>query len=924
MQFVTSVLTSFSLIHSSKQTPQFGFVQTRAKTLLRICRKFFNSYWLVVLMFVVATSTQASEFYVSPSGSPSGNGSAASPWDLQTALNQPSAVKPGDTIWVRGGVHRLANRPTKFISRLSGVDGQPITVRAYPGERATIDGNLQQTMGGWVNYWGLEIMNSQQFGGGLLPNRNTPQSGPWPTTWWVTYDGKQTDFCVSGFDLQAPHCKLINMVIHDNIGGGIGMDIAAGDAEVYGTLSYYNGWQGPDRAHGHGIYGQNAAPTTKYIIDCLVFDNYALGMQATGTGPTPIADNFDVEGSAFFLNGALAASHQANLLLGAFQGQAQNPVVLTNFIYDTMGSGADFNLGYDGGSLNAICEGNYFQTSTQFGGNVNMMLAGNTFVSGIIGVDRNSYPNNNYLSARPTQNFISVRPNKYEPGRANIIVYNWEKLNSVAVDVSQVLSIGAAYEVRNAQDFYGVPVASGTYQGGAIMLPTMGLSVASPVGANPPAASGPDFNAFVLLPLGSTGSASNSPPAISPIPDQTIIANSQVTTIPFTVSDPDTASGNLIVSASSSNPQLFPNANISIAGSGANRNLMLTPAPGQSGTATITVTVSDGNLSSRNSFTLTTIDTNSSGQKVYLPSLAANATVAAPMRLTADAQSPTVKFASAIVAGQGTVDFTINIPVADNYVVWGKVFSPSYASDSFYVSVDNGLEDIYDDAEGAWSNNWQWTVVNGRGSTGTPGAMSPRLFALSPGRHVIHFRSREVGATLAAILVTNDRDFVPRDLIANDDRLTAAPDITSTFSPIALVGNDADLLDYTLSIANISDTSAQGATVSFANGMLYYTPPPDFTGEDNFVYVATDGAGNYARATVRVNVQPTGSVSLHSDEMQLRFQGIPNVLYEVQVSDDLLTWTTIATLFADENGLLLCNDPDASQQDLRFYRIVQQ
>ncbi len=72
----------------------------------------------------------------SPNGSPSGNGSINSPWDLQTALNQPSTVHPGDTIWLRGGTY-----VGHFTSNLNGTSSSPIIVRQYAGERATIDGN---------------------------------------------------------------------------------------------------------------------------------------------------------------------------------------------------------------------------------------------------------------------------------------------------------------------------------------------------------------------------------------------------------------------------------------------------------------------------------------------------------------------------------------------------------------------------------------------------------------------------------------------------------------------------------------------------------------------------------------------------------------------------------------------------------------
>src|SRR3954451_14072417 len=44
-------------------------------------------------------------FYVTTNGTSSGNGSMSSPWSLAYALNSPSSIRPGDTIWVRGGTY---------------------------------------------------------------------------------------------------------------------------------------------------------------------------------------------------------------------------------------------------------------------------------------------------------------------------------------------------------------------------------------------------------------------------------------------------------------------------------------------------------------------------------------------------------------------------------------------------------------------------------------------------------------------------------------------------------------------------------------------------------------------------------------------------------------------------------------------------
>lgn len=58
---------------------------------------------------------------------------------------------------------------------------------------------------------------------------------------------------------------------------------------------------------------------------------------------------------------------------------------------------------------------------------------------------------------------VIVRPNKYQPGRANVIVLNWDGAASVDVDLSSVKSAGQVYEILDARTMK--PVASGKYQG---------------------------------------------------------------------------------------------------------------------------------------------------------------------------------------------------------------------------------------------------------------------------------------------------------------------------------------------------------------------------------------------------------------------------------------------------------------------------
>lgn len=101
---------------------------------------------------------------------------------------------------------------------------------------------------------------------------------------------------------------------------------------------------------------------------------------------------------------------------------------------------------------------------------------------------------------RPAGVQIFVRPNRYEAGRANIIVYNWDLRDQVAVDVSSVLSPGANFEIRDAQNYFGDPLVKATYRGEPILLPMNLSRMTLPVGnvERVPRHTAPEFAVFVL------------------------------------------------------------------------------------------------------------------------------------------------------------------------------------------------------------------------------------------------------------------------------------------------------------------------------------------------------------------------------------------------------------------------------------------
>ena len=440
---------------------------------------------IFLLVFTSIDSALAAEFFASPDGSSSGDGSIAKPWDLNTALGHPASVQPGDTIWLRGGTYTGS-----FTSSLLGSSGSPITVRNYEHEAVRIDGGVGNSNailtinGGWAYYWGFEVMSSN-------PVRTDTGAGE-------VLSGV-------GINVYRPNIKLINLIVHDTA-QGIGFWGKVLDSEIYGSLIYNNGWNADDRPHGHGIYTQNDdSSRPKIIRDNIIFNGYSFGIHAYTEGGK--LNGFELIGNTWFGTGAASSGtggHKDDCLIGGSQ-PAEAIVLRDNMGWAQSQGGRNVRLGWSKSAANVDVSlfNNYFWGALIFNTPwQSIVMTGNT-LSSVSGVDANAYPNNTYLNAAPTKNKVFVRRNIYEPDRAHIIVYNWESADTVNVDVSSILTKGAAYEVRNAQNYFSSPVLSGVYNGEALSLPMDGLLPAQPIGdpgaIAPSEYTGKQFNVFVLV-----------------------------------------------------------------------------------------------------------------------------------------------------------------------------------------------------------------------------------------------------------------------------------------------------------------------------------------------------------------------------------------------------------------------------------------
>ncbi|MEZ6150055.1 MAG: Ig-like domain-containing protein [Pirellulaceae bacterium] len=138
--------------------------------------------------------------------------------------------------------------------------------------------------------------------------------------------------------------------------------------------------------------------------------------------------------------------------------------------------------------------------------------------------------------------------------------------------------------------------------------------------------------------------------------------------------------------------------------------------------------------------------------------------------------------------------------------------------------------------------------------------------------------------------------------IANPDTVNGTEDTTLTIPAggTPIVAGDVrfndrpgpatatDEVNQTLTVTGVSNVSTQGGTVSFAAGVISYTPVKDFNGTDTFTYTLSDGAGGTATGTVTVNVAAVNDPPVAGADSISGFRNLPITL-------------TAASLLANDN-----------------------
>jgi hypothetical protein len=387
---------------------------------------------LLALLLFSSLVAQGADWYVAPEGASANPGTKESPWDIASALNGRKEVGPGDTVYLLEGTYR--RRPNElFDVRLAGTADKPIVVRPA-GPEARIDGGLA-VQSPSANVWirDLEIFVSEPVPEKPVSAGSSPADLKRPHGGLHMHGGKD--------------CKYINLVIH-NCNQAISCWLGEINPEIYGCIMYGNGWLGVDRGHGHCIYTQNDQGV-KTISNCIMTCRYngSYTMHAYGSERAYVNNYLATEnicyGEGPFLVGGGRPSHGIR--------------VHRNFLY-----GVDMRIGYTA-PYNEDCD-----------------IRDNVIMSGRLEITRyrNALQENNLVLAkndpRPAQTKAILLPNKYDPGRAHLVVYNSGKAQAVEVDANSFAKDGDSVELLDPKNLFGEVVATATCRNGTVRIPIAG------------------------------------------------------------------------------------------------------------------------------------------------------------------------------------------------------------------------------------------------------------------------------------------------------------------------------------------------------------------------------------------------------------------------------------------------------------------
>ena len=455
--------------------------------------------------------------YVTADGTQDGDGSIGDPVNLATVCSALSTVALGSIIHVTPG-----NYEGDFVFIHDGASDNRIVINFEFG--AKIEGSFTLN-GNYVTCIAVDVFNTHL-------SRLSAQVGSAPTD-IVQREG----LSIYGIGAIFAHPK-----VQDAMGNGCGFWQTSYNSILYGLWTLNNGWDAPDRGHGHGLYTQNGTLGPKLIRNCVLAQGYSGGIRAYTTNQELAYTTVD-----------RCISIHDQIHLGGHSPASQCAITNNRIWTDGLEIGET-----DRGNGDVIISGNYVVNSPNTRCFVfrfwdDLTAINNVFVMrqnnglGLLGeylrlspttetINNNTYyyeprvdgkyfllydyateppviaalsiaewralgydTNSTFIEGMPALNQIFVEHSEYDNNICHVAIYNWEGLAAAPVDLSggnfTLAGTYRAYNAMNPDEYHEF-----IYTGLPTPLPMSGWTVAIPSGATGPLQSPtwPEFMAFVV------------------------------------------------------------------------------------------------------------------------------------------------------------------------------------------------------------------------------------------------------------------------------------------------------------------------------------------------------------------------------------------------------------------------------------------
>ncbi len=136
-------------------------------------------------------------------------------------------------------------------------------------------------------------------------------------------------------------------------------------------------------------------------------------------------------------------------------------------------------------------------------------------------------------------------------------------------------------------------------------------------------------------------------------------------------------------------------------------------------------------------------------------------------------------------AVDGEAVYSVDIPVAGDYYIWGRLIANDTNGDSISISIDDQATMVWYtriSEDGAWT----WDVVSQRTEDEVRVTTNPQLVSLSVGPHKFVISTEEKGIKVDKLLITNQPDMPSQDVDSDPKRKAM---IALAFIPLLLLSD---------------------------------------------------------------------------------------------------------------------------------------